>query len=74
MYKKLKSERGKAYPAGVQNDYGIDHLTIGETPHVSNDSELLLSKQRKYQTENKINTNKSLTHECNVPSNLLNPM
>ena len=74
MTKKRKSEIAKAYTAGVVNTYGIDHLTIGEAIHSSDESEWILAQRRICQMINKINNNKSLTHECNVLYNILNPM
>ena len=39
LTKKRQSEISKAYPAGMGNTYGIDHLTIGEATHSSDESE-----------------------------------
>ena len=39
LTKKRKSESAKADPAGMDNTYGIDHLTIGESSHDSDDYE-----------------------------------
>ena len=38
LTKNCKSESTKADPAGVENTYGIDHLTIGESTHGLDDS------------------------------------
>ena len=58
----------------MENTYGIDHLTIGEATHGSDDSKWILAQRIIDQMENNINNDKNLTRECNVLSNLLNPM
>ena len=59
-------------PEDCENTYGIDHLKIGKAKHDSDDSEWILTQRRIGHMGNKINNDKSLTHECNVLSNLLN--
>ena len=43
MIKKGQSESAKADTEGVENTYGIDHLTVGEATHGSNDSKQLFA-------------------------------
>ena len=74
LAKKSKSEISKADLEDFGNNYGIDHLKIGEAKHDSDYSKLLLAQRKIGHMENKINNNKSLTHDCNVLSNILNPI
>ena len=69
-----KSESAKLDPEDVGNAYGIDHLKIGEAKHDLYDSKLILAQRRIFHMENKINNDKSLTHECNVLTNIFNPI
>ena len=74
IVKKSNSESTKADPKDWENTYGIDHLKIGEATPNSDDSKWLIAQLRIGQMKNKVNNEKSLTHECNVLSNILNPM
>ena len=71
LAKKSKSEISKADLEDFGNNYGIDHLKIGEAKHDSDYSKLLLAQRKIGHMENKINNDKSLTNECNVLSNPL---
>ena len=76
----------KTATAEVYCTYCINHLNLTENSHELendyvhesdndsvHDSELILAQSRIGQMENKINKDKSITHECNVLTNLLNP-
>ena len=69
-----KSESAKKYPEGVENTYGIDHLKIAEATHVSDDYEWIIAQRMTGHMEDNINNDKSITHKCNVLSNILNTM
>ena len=58
----------------MEDTYGIDHLTIGESTHGSDYPERLLAQCRIFQMENKTKSNKCLTHKFKVLSNILNHM
>ena len=74
LVKKRKSESAKADPKDCENTYGIDCLKIGEATHDSYDPKWIFAERRISQMTNRINNNKSLTHECNLLFNLLNPL
>ena len=62
LVKKRKSESAKADSKDFENNYGIDHLKIGEATHNLDDFKLLFAQRRIVQMENKKGNNKSLTH------------
>ena len=72
--KKHKSESAESDPEAVENTYGIYHLNIGEATHGSDESERLLVQRRIGRVDNKRYNYKSITYECNILSNILNPM
>ena len=74
MSKKRKSESAKEDQEDRENTYGIYQLTIGKATHSLDDPKWLLAQRKIGQTEDNINNYKSLTHECNVIYNILNPM
>ena len=66
LAKKRMSESAKSDTEEVGHTYGIDRLKIVEAIHYSDDSEWHPVKHRIFQMENKINKDKSITHEFNV--------
>ena len=59
---KINIEITKVDLKDCENNYGIDHLKIGEATHNLDDFKLLLAQRMIAQMENKISNNKSLTH------------
>ena len=74
LAQKRKSESAKTDTEDCENTYVIVHLKMGEANHDLDDSKWLLAQRRIGQMENNINNYKSITHEFNVLSNILNPM
>ena len=82
--RKIKSVKSAAEKKG--RTYGIYSFNIADTSHADNDSvrreenanghdsELLLVYRKIGQMANKINKDKIIVHECNILTDLLNPI
>ena len=74
LIEKCKSKSAKSDPSEIGRTYGIDHLNLGESTHnLDNNSARILTQRMKFQMANKVSKDSSITHVCNVLSNLLNP-